>query len=130
MIDKKLLEVLTTPPDTALAIVTQGLNEPHVVNSWNSYVHVTNDGKLLVPAGRMVETEKNVENNSRVLLTVTNREVQGKSYKGTGFLIKGTAEILGHSNIGITMDLYTHVLTDMKKDAANKIGNGIFGIKE
>lgn len=43
--------------------------------------------------------------------------------------MKVTSEILGHSSIGITMDLYTHVLTDMKKDAANKIGNEILGIK-
>jgi hypothetical protein len=36
MIDEKIMEVLATPPDAALAIVTQGLNEPHVINSWNS----------------------------------------------------------------------------------------------
>lgn len=38
VIDEKLKEVLTTPPDAPLAIVTQGLMGPHVVNSWNSYV--------------------------------------------------------------------------------------------
>jgi hypothetical protein len=91
MIDKKLLEVLTTPPDAALAIATQGLNGPHVVNSWNSYVQVTGEGKLLIPAGRMSETEKNIERDNKVKLTITNREVEGKTYKGTGFLIHGTA---------------------------------------
>jgi Pyridoxamine 5''-phosphate oxidase. len=91
MIDKKLIEVLTTPPDAALAIVTQGINEPHVVNSWNSYVHVTGEGKLLIPAGGMIETEQNIKRGNRVKLTITNREVEGKTYKGTGFLIKGTA---------------------------------------
>jgi len=91
MIDKKLMEVLTTPPDAAFAIVTQGLNEPHVVNSWNSYVLVTGDEKLLIPAGRMFETEKNIERNNKVLLTISNREVEGKTYKGTGFLIRGVA---------------------------------------
>lgn len=91
MIDEKLMEVLTSPPDAALAIVTQGLNEPHVVNSWNSYVRVTNDGKLLIPVGGMVQTEKNIEKDNKVKLTITNREVQGKMYKGTGFLISGTA---------------------------------------
>lgn len=94
MIDEKLMEVLTTPPDAALAIVTQGLNEPHVVNSWNSYVHVNNEGKLLIPAGRMNETEKNIEGNNKVKLTIANREVKGKTYKGTGFLIKGTADFI------------------------------------
>jgi predicted pyridoxine 5'-phosphate oxidase superfamily flavin-nucleotide-binding protein len=91
MIDEKLMEVLTSPPDAALTIVTQGQAEPHAVNSWNSYVNVTGNGKLLIPAGRMVETEKNIERNNKVILTITNREVQGKAYKGTGFLVKGTA---------------------------------------
>lgn len=94
MIDQKLMEVLTTPPDAALAIVTQGLNEPHVVNSWNSYVHVTDEGKLLIPVGGMIETEKNIERNNKVKLTITNREVEGKSYKGTGFLIEGSASFI------------------------------------
>lgn len=91
MISEKLMEVLTTPPDAAFAIVTQGLNEPHVVNSWNSYVHVTDAGKLLIPAGGMMETEKNIERNNRVKLTISNRDVEGIRYKGAGFLIKGTA---------------------------------------
>lgn len=47
MIDKKLMEVLTTPPDAALAIITQGLNEPHVVNSWNSYVTIESTEQTL-----------------------------------------------------------------------------------
>lgn len=34
--------------------------------------------------------------------------------------------ILGHSSIGITMDLYSHVLTDMKREAAKEISNIIF----
>ena len=57
MLDKKLLEVLTSPPDAAVAIVTQGKDGPHVVNSWNSYAQITEDDKILFPAGRMNETE-------------------------------------------------------------------------
>lgn len=94
MIDEKFVEVLTSSPDSGFAIVTQGPNEPHVVNSWNSYVHIAEDGTLLVPAGRMAETEKNLEKDNRIQLTITNREVMGKSYKGTGFLVKGTGEFL------------------------------------
>ena len=92
MINEKLMEVLTAPPDAALAIVTQGLNEPHVINSWNSYVQVTDEEKLIIPAGRMTETERNIDRNNKVQLTIANREVEGKAYKGTGFLIKGIAE--------------------------------------
>jgi hypothetical protein len=42
----------------------------------------------------MITTEKNVEGNHRVKLTVGNREVQGISYKGAGFLITGTAKFI------------------------------------
>ena len=49
MLDKKLLEVLTSPPDAAVAIVTQGKDGPHVVNSWNSYAQITEDDKILFP---------------------------------------------------------------------------------
>ena len=88
----KLLEISTTPPDGALAVVTQGKDGPHVVNTWNSYVIITDGGNLLIPAGRMQKTEVNVTRDNRVKLTVCNREVQGKSYKGTGVLVEGTAE--------------------------------------
>jgi integrase len=38
-------------------------------------------------------------------------------------------ERLGHSNIGITLDLYIHVQNDMQKDAAVVIDNAIFNKK-
>ncbi len=70
MIDKKLLEVLTTPPDAACTIVTEGRDVPHAVNSWNSYIQITDEGCLLIPVGRMNKTENNIENNNSVLLTI------------------------------------------------------------
>lgn len=94
MLNEKLLEVLSHPVDSIVAIVTQGPDLPHVVNSWNSYVNVTPDGKLLVPVGGMNQTENNVTKDNRVKLTIGNREVQGKMYKGTGFLVTGTAEFV------------------------------------
>lgn len=92
MINDKLSEILSHPSDGEVAIVTQGVDGPHVVNTWNSYVYITTDGRMLIPAGRMNQTEKNIENNSHVKLTVGNREVQGLNYKGAGFLITGTAK--------------------------------------
>ena len=38
MMNEKLLEVLSHPADGEVAIVTQGIDGPHVVNTWNSYV--------------------------------------------------------------------------------------------
>lgn len=94
MINETLAKVLSHPTDGVVAIVTQGEDEPHVINSWNSYVHVTSDDKLLIPAGFMHRTEKNINNNNKVQLTIGNKEVQGKMSMGTGFLIKGTAKFL------------------------------------
>ncbi len=94
MINELLSEILSHPADGIVAIVTQGADEPHVVNTWNSYVHVTSDDKLLIPAGFMHRTEKNINANNKIQLTIGNREIQGKMGKGTGFLIKGTAVFL------------------------------------
>ena len=92
MLNEKLLEVISHPADGEVAIVTQGDDGPHVVNTWNSYVNTNSDGRLLIPVGRMNITEKNIEGNNKVKLTIGSREVQGKTYKGTGFLITGTAK--------------------------------------
>ena len=94
MLNEKLLEVLSHPADGEVAIVTQGIDGPHVVNTWNSYVSITPDGRILIPAGGMNKTEKNVEGNNLVKLTIGSREVQGLSYKGIGFLITGTAKFV------------------------------------
>lgn len=94
MLSEKLLEVLSHPADGIVAIVTQGIDEPHVVNTWNSNVNTIDDGRLLIPVGGMTKTEENIGRNNKVKVTVGSREVQGKSYKGTGFLIKGTAMVV------------------------------------
>lgn len=44
-----------------------------------------------------------------------------------GVQAKVASTMLGHSSISITMDLYSHVLDEMKQDAAQKIDSGIFG---
>lgn len=43
-----------------------------------------------------------------------------------GVPAKVASERLGHSNIAITLDLYSHVLDNMQKDAAQKIDAGLF----
>jgi len=78
-----------------VAIATQGRDgRPHLINTWNSYVQITDDGHLLVPAGGMHTTEANVSANHIVLLTAGSREVEGRNGRGTGFLLTGTAEFL------------------------------------
>ena len=91
MIPDKFLEVLTH--EGVVAIVSQG-EEPHVVNTWNSYLCVTEDEKLLIPAGSMKVTETNILSNPQVQLTLGSREVEGFHSLGTGFLVRGTATFL------------------------------------
>lgn len=42
---------------------------------------------------------------------------------------KVASERLGHSNVSITLDLYSHVLDEMKKEATNKIDDILFNTK-
>lgn len=92
MIPDKLKEVLNY--ESVVAIVTQGVKGPHVVNTWNSYLQTTADGRLLGPVGGMNTTETNVKENKSILMTIGSREVMGIHSKGTGFLIEGMAAFL------------------------------------
>ena len=91
MIPEKLLEVLRH--EGVVAIATQGQEGPHLVNTWNSYVRFSPEGKMLIPAGYMHRTEGNIARDNRVVITAGSREVAGKLGPGTGFLIKGTASL-------------------------------------
>jgi hypothetical protein len=92
--NKKLLEILSHPADGEVAIVTQGIDEPHIVNTWNSYINITPEGRMLIPVGKMHKTEKNIEGNNLVKLTIGNRDALGLNNKGAGFLITGTAKFI------------------------------------
>ncbi len=92
MIPEKMVEVLKH--EGVVAIVTQGDEDPHVANTWNSYLRITEEGKLLVPAGRMNVTENNLKKRENLLVTLGSREVDGFHSKGTGFLIEGSGEFL------------------------------------
>jgi len=91
MIPEKLLEVLKQ--DGVVAIATLGAEGPHLVNTWNSYIQITSDGRLLIPVGYMHRTEANIAFNNQVLITMGSSKVAGNMGPGTGFLIKGTAVI-------------------------------------
>jgi hypothetical protein len=87
-----LLEVLKK--DGIVAIATLGPDGPHMVNTWNSYVRVSEDGRLLIPAGYFRKTEANIAFNHQVLVTLGSSKVQGLREPGAGFLIKGAAAFL------------------------------------
>jgi hypothetical protein len=88
-IPEKLSEVLKK--DGVVALATLGEGGPHMVNTWNSYIRFTDDGRMLIPAGFMNQTEANIRHNPAVLITCGSSKVEGNMGMGTGFLIKGTA---------------------------------------
>ena len=92
MLTEKFFEVISK--EGVVSIVSWGTEEPHIVNTWNSYLNITSDERILIPAAGMRRTQKNVEQNSKVKLTLGSKEVMGYNYPGTGFLIEGTAKFV------------------------------------
>lgn len=92
MLTETFFEVINK--EGVVSIVSWGNAEPHVVNTWNSYLHVTSDERILIPAAGMRRTQKNVEQNNIVKITLGSKEVMGYNYLGTGFLIEGTAKFV------------------------------------
>ena len=93
MLTEKFFDVLKK--EGVVSIVSWGIDEPHVVNTWNSYLVVTSDERILIPAYAMNRTEKNVNQNNKVKIALGSKEVLGyKDYQGTGFVIEGTAKYL------------------------------------
>jgi predicted pyridoxine 5'-phosphate oxidase superfamily flavin-nucleotide-binding protein len=89
MIPETLQEILKQ--DGVVAIATLGQDGPHMVNTWNSYIRISPEGRLLIPAGYMHQTEANIKHNPAVLITLGSSKVQGLHGPGAGFLIKGKA---------------------------------------
>lgn len=77
-----------------VSIVTCANNTAHVANTWNSYLIVVEENKILIPAAAMIKTEENINANPKVKLTLGSKEVMGYKYMGTGFLLEGTAKFL------------------------------------
>ena len=93
MLTEKFFDVLKK--EGVVSIVSWGVDEPHMVNTWNSYLVVTSDERILIPAYAMNRTEKNVNQNNKVKIALGSKEVLGyKDYQGTGFAIEGTAKYL------------------------------------
>jgi hypothetical protein len=91
-LSEKFLEVIKH--EGVVSIMSWGV-EPHLVNTWNSYLVVTDDERILIPAYGFRKTQKNVDLNNKVKITLGSKDVLGyKDYPGTGFLIDGTARYI------------------------------------
>ena len=91
-LSEKFFEVIKH--EGVVSIMSWGV-EPHLVNTWNSYLVVTEDERILIPAYGFRKTQKNIEINNKVKLSLGSKNVLGyKDYPGTGFLIDGTANYI------------------------------------
>ncbi len=75
------------------SIVAKGEDFPHIVNSWNSYVGLK-DNKLIVPVGFMNKMEEILKKDSRVIVVLGTKELEGLYGMGMGIKILGTAKIV------------------------------------
>lgn len=90
MLSAKFYKVLEN--EGIVTIVTWGKGEPHIVNEWNSYLVVTEDERILIPAGIMRVTEKNINENNKIKMALGSKNVKGRNnYQGTAFVVEGTA---------------------------------------
>lgn len=92
MFDERFMTVVSK--EGVVSIVSCSDNEAHVVNTWNSYLAFPGEDRILIPVYGMRKTQKKVEQNPNVLLTLGTKEVEGKMGPGTGYLIKGTAKFM------------------------------------
>ena len=92
MFDERFMTVVSK--EGVVAIVSCSDNEAHVVNTWNSYLAFPGEDRILIPVYGMRKTQKKVEQNQNVLLTLGTKEIEGKMGPGTGYLIKGTAKFM------------------------------------
>lgn len=93
MLSEKFYDVLKE--EGVVSIVSWATDEPHIVNTWNSYLVVTSDERILIPAYAMRKTEKNIHQNNKVKMALGSKNVLGyNDYQGTGFIVEGTAKYI------------------------------------
>ena len=91
-LSEKFHEVLKH--EGVVSIMSWGL-EPHIVNTWNSFMVITDDERILIPAYGFRKTAKNVAVNNQIKLSIGSKDVLGyKDYPGTGFIVSGTANYI------------------------------------
>ncbi len=92
MFDERFMTVVSR--EGVVAIVSCSDDEAHVVNTWNSYLAFPGENRILIPVYGMRKTQKKIEKNPNVLLTLGTKEVEGKMGPGTGYLIRGIAKFM------------------------------------
>ncbi len=91
MLSEKFYEV--TKNEGVVSITSWGSDDqPSVRCTWNSYLRITQDQRLLAPIAGFTSVQQDVAVNDRVIMTLGSREVEGfNGYQGTGFFVEGHA---------------------------------------
>ena len=92
MLTEKFFEVISH--EGVVSIVSWGKGEPHIVNTWNSYLTITEDKRILIPAAGMTSTQEDVKDNNKVKITLGSKDVQGLFTQGAGFRLEGIANFV------------------------------------
>ncbi len=93
MFTEKFYEVLKH--EGVVSIVSWTEKEANVTNTWNSYLVITEDGRILIPAAGLKSTQEDLKVNNKVKVTLGSKDVEGfNNYQGTGFKITGTAKFI------------------------------------
>jgi len=78
-----------------VSITSWGEEMPHVTCTWNSYLVLKGDNRILLPVAGMHSTEKDLKVNPNLILTCGARQVEGfNGYQGTGVRILGTGRLV------------------------------------
>ncbi len=96
MLTEKFYDVIKNEGVVSIVSWQEG-GEPHIVNTWNSYLVVISgdSDRILIPAYAMKKTEKNTLANNTIKLALGSREVLGyRDYQGTGFVVEGQARFI------------------------------------
>lgn len=92
MFNEKFREVLSH--EGALSITSWANQNANVTNTWNSYVRISENNTLLIPAAGMTSTQADVAVNNRLKLTLGSKEVMGTIGMGAGFFVEGEARFI------------------------------------
>lgn len=87
LINEEVKAVLSR--ESSAALVTVGVDGPHLVATWNSYIEVLDNDSFAFPAGGFHQTQANIAKGSHVEMIIGSRDESGK---GMGFRMAGRAE--------------------------------------
>ncbi len=93
MFTEKFYEVLNH--EGVVSIVSWTKEEANVTNTWNSYLVIADENRILIPAAGLKSTQEDLKINNQVKVTLGSKDVEGyNNYQGTGFKLTGTAKFI------------------------------------